>query len=282
MTWRLRIVHSTGFAYTAPAYSSFNEARLTPRSDSRQSVIVSRVETTPPTREYRYTDYWGTAVTSFDLHAPHRQLEVRGVSVVETDPASAPDPNDLCGWDDLKTTPVIDRFDEFLRATDYVPASKRLTSVAKRLVSGRSPEEAITAVCRWVYDQMEYMPGTTSVHTSAMQAYKTRKGVCQDYAHLSLLLLRSVGVPARYVSGYLHPDPGAQVGTTVQGQSHAWVEGWAGLWLGYDPTNDVPIGERHVTVGVGRDYADVAPLKGVYIGGGATDLDVVVDITRLA
>lgn len=280
MSWRLRVVHSTGFGYNAPVTSSYNEARLTPRSDARQNVILNRVETVPATRSYRYTDYWGTAVTAFDLHAPHTALEVTGASVVETE---APDEDvEVVGWDELATDRVRDRFDELLSYTDYVPKHRKLTAQAKKLVKDLEPDEAVLAVCRWVHEELDYVPGTTGVHSSAIDAWDERKGVCQDYAHLTLLLLRGVGIPGRYVSGYLHPQRDAEVGATVAGESHAWIEAWTGQWRGYDPTNDVPIGERHVSVGVGRDYADVPPLRGVIAGGGASDLDVVVEITRLA
>ena len=110
--WRLRVVHSTGYAYKSPVTASFNEARLTPRSDSRQNVILNRVETVPATRSYRYVDYWGTAVTAFDLHAPHTELEVTSSSVVETDRGEMPE--DDISWDDLASAGVIDRFDEML------------------------------------------------------------------------------------------------------------------------------------------------------------------------
>lgn len=95
-------------------------------------------------------------------------------------------------------------------------------------------------------------------------------------------MLRGLGIPSRYVSGYLHPKPNAEIDKTVEGQSHAWIEAWTGAWWGYDPTNATPITEQHVSVGVGRDYSDVSPLKGIYTGGQASDLDVVVEITRLA
>ena len=109
-----------------------------------------------------------------------------------------------------------------------------------------------------------------------------RKGVCQDIAHVALGALRSVGIPARYVSGYLHPDAGAAVGETVIGESHAWVEWFAGEWRGYDPTNLAEVGELHVLVGRGRDYSDVPPLRGVYAGPGASELFVSVEVTRVA
>ncbi|MFW0792717.1 transglutaminase family protein [Gordonia sp. CPCC 205515] len=282
MSWRVRVVHSTGFAYKSAVTSSYNEARLTPRSDNRQNVIVNRVETVPATRSYRYTDYWGTAVTAFDLHAPHEELEVSGMSVVETEQGERPAADDQVDWEQLRSEFVVDRYDEMLSNTGYVPKNRQLAATAKRLAKDLTPEGAVEAVCAFVHEEMEYVPGTTGVHTSAVDAWNERKGVCQDYAHLSLLMLRSLGIPARYVSGYLHPKPNAAIDKTVEGQSHAWIEVWTGGWWGHDPTNDTAITERHVSVGVGRDYSDVSPLKGIYTGGGATDLDVVVEITRLA
>jgi transglutaminase-like putative cysteine protease len=282
VSWRLRVVHSTGFAYNAPVTSSYNEARLTPRSDTRQNVIINRVETIPATRSYRYTDYWGTAVTAFDLHAPHEELEVSGMSVVETEPDEMPGEEDQLDWEQLHSYGVVDRYDEVLSNTAYVPGSRQLAQIAKRLTKGLNPQEAVLAVCQWVHAEMEYVPGTTGVHTSAVDAWKEKKGVCQDYAHLCLVMLRSLGIPSRYVSGYLHPNRKATINRTVEGQSHAWIESWTGGWWGYDPTNDVSITERHVSVGVGRDYSDVTPLKGIYTGAGAKDLEVKVEITRLA
>ncbi|MEV3904991.1 transglutaminase family protein [Mycobacterium sp. NPDC050551] len=278
--WRMRVVHSTGYAYKSPVTASFNEARLTPRSDSRQNVILNRVETVPATRQYRYVDYWGTAVTSFDLHAPHTELEVTASSVVETD--TGDQPAEEVSWEDLKTIAVIDRFDEVLGPTDYTPDSRRLARVGQRIAKYHDPHDAVIAAANWVHSELEYVPGTTGVHSSGLDAHREGKGVCQDFAHLSLILLRSIGIPARYVSGYLHPNREAAVGDTIEGQSHAWIQAWTGGWWHYDPTNDKEINEQYVSVGVGRDYADVTPLKGIYSGEGSTDLDVVVEITRLA
>ncbi|MDO3649603.1 transglutaminase family protein [Nocardia mangyaensis] len=280
MSWRIRVVHTTGYVYDAPVTRSFNEARLTPRADSRQNVILNRVETVPATRAYRYTDYWGTAVTAFDLHAPHTELEVTGSSVVETEPFS--EPTEELTWEELRAGPVVDRFDEMLSPTAYVPRDRKLATVARQLSRGEPPAKAVVRAAEWVHKEMDYIAGTTSVHTSALQAFAERRGVCQDYAHLTLVLLRSMGIPSRYVSGYLHPKPGAAIGETVAGQSHAWIEAWTGQWWGYDPTNNLAVNEQHVSVGVGRDYADVPPLKGVFSGGGSTDLEVVVEVTRLA
>jgi transglutaminase-like putative cysteine protease len=278
--WRVRVVHATGYAYKSPVTASFNEARLTPRSDSRQNVVLNRVETTPATRSYRYIDYWGTAVTAFDLHAPHTELEVISSSVVETDKGEMP--SELVSWDDLASAAVRDRYDEVLVPTRYTPASKRIDRVAQRIIKYYDPQEAVIAAANWVHTELQYVKGTTEVHSSGLDALREGKGVCQDFAHLTLILLRSMGIPARYVSGYLHPQRKAEIGDTIEGQSHAWVQAWTGGWWDYDPTNDTEITEQYVTVGVGRDYADVSPLKGIYSGEGSTDLDVVVEITRLA
>lgn len=278
--WRLRVVHSTGYAYKSPVTASFNEARLTPRSDSRQNVILNRVETVPATRSYRYVDYWGTAVTSFDLHAPHTELEVTSSSVVETDRDQLPE--ETVSWDDLSSEGVIDLFDEVLGPTHYTPTSKRIVRVGQKIAKDHDPLEAVTAAASWVHSELEYVPGTTGVHSSGLDAHREGKGVCQDFAHLTLILLRGMGIPARYVSGYLHPNHKASVGDTIDGQSHAWIQAWTGGWWNYDPTNDADINEQYISVGVGRDYSDVSPLKGVYSGEGSTDLDVVVEISRLA
>jgi len=278
--WRLRVVHSTGYAYKSPVTASYNEARLTPRSDSRQNVILNRVETVPATRSYRYVDYWGTAVTAFDLHAPHTELEVTASSVVETDKEELP--TEKVSWEDLKSEAVVDRFDDMLSPTEYAPASSRIQAVGRRIAKYNDPEDAVVEAARWANSELEYVPGTTGVHSSGLDAHREGKGVCQDFAHLSLILLRSMGIPSRYVSGYLHPNKKAKVGDTIDGQSHAWIQAWTGGWRSYDPTNDKDISEQYISVGVGRDYADVTPLKGIYSGEGSTDLDVVVEITRLA
>lgn len=278
--WRMRVVHATGYAYKAPVTASYNEARLTPRSDSRQNVIINRVETAPATRSYRYVDYWGTAVTAFDLHAPHTELEVTSASVVETDKPETR--NGAASWADLQSDAVLDRYHEVLTPTRYTPFDKRTERVARQLAKAHDPHHAVLAAVEWVRNELQYVPGTTGVHSSGLDALQEGKGVCQDFAHLSLILLRSMGIPARYVSGYLHPNPEAGIGEPVEGESHAWIQAWTGGWWNYDPTNDAEINEQYISVGFGRSYSDVTPLKGIYRGQGASDLDVVVEMTRLA
>ncbi len=278
--WRMRVVHATGYAYKTPVTASYNEARLTPRSDSRQNIIINRVETIPATRSYRYVDYWGTVVTAFDLHAPHTELEVTSSSVVETE---KPEERQVTvEWDTLHSAAVLDRYNEALSTTRYTPESKRTDRVARKMAKGRDPREAVLATVDWVRSELEYVPGTTGVHSSGLDALRKGEGVCQDFAHLSLILLRSMGIPARYISGYLHPQEDAAVGEAVEGESHAWIQAWIGGWWHYDPTNHTEISEQYVSVGFGRSYADVTPLKGIYSGEGSSDLDVIVEMTRLA
>lgn len=201
-------------------------------------VILSRVETTPSTRSYRYTDYWGTVVTAFDLHAPHTGLYFVGSSVVETDPTTVIE--EPAGWDALAGERVVDRFTEVLGHSTYVPENAKLTKVARELRAAHDPVAAVRAAGGFVHSEMSYIPGTTGVHSSAIDAWQERSGV-RHYAHLTLLVLRGMGIPSRYVFGYLHPRRNAELGETVQGESHAWMEVWTGSWWGFDPTNDVDV-----------------------------------------
>jgi transglutaminase-like putative cysteine protease len=280
MSWRVRVVHRTDYHYATPVMQSYNEARLTPRTDPRQNVVVDRVETTPSSRGYRYTDYWGTAVAAFDLHAPHTELAVVGSSVVET--AEPVTPYRSATWSELRGDKVTDRFVELLEPTTFVPRREEIVAQAHALVKGHDPAAAVIEVAGWVHEQMTYRPGATGVHHSALDAWEDRAGVCQDFAHLTLALLRVAGVPCRYVSGYLHPRADADLREPVLGESHAWIEAWTGGWWGYDPTNAIEVGARHVWVASGRDYADVPPLKGIISGGQFDELTVTVEVTRLA
>ncbi|HUR17966.1 MAG TPA: transglutaminase family protein [Acidimicrobiales bacterium] len=277
MSWTLRIRHETGYRYRGEVKSSYNEARVTPLSTDRQLALEAAVEVAPATRTYRYWDYWGTLVDAFDLDEPHVELSVVGTSVVETSPAV--EPFSTAGWDDLGSDVVRDRFAEFLAPTSFVPALPEVGRVVDR---SRTPAEAVEEAAAWVHQTLAYGKGTTNVTTTAADALRIGSGVCQDFAHLTLAVLRGMGIPARYVSGYLHPSHEPEMGTPAMGESHAWVEAWTGDWWGFDPTHLREVGERHVAVGRGRDYSDVSPLKGVYSGAPAEALTVSVEITRLS
>jgi transglutaminase-like putative cysteine protease len=280
MSWMLRIEHQTLYRYRDEVSASYNEARMTPLTTDRQMTVESRVEVQPRARSYRYLDYWATVVDVFDIHVPHSTLSVMATSVVETTeaPSQPPDP----GWDLLTSEAVRDGCAEFLAPTPYSPAAPELVDLAVDLRNGWGPGATVDAVSRFVRSHLTYTPGATGVSSSALEALNQRAGVCQDYAHLSIALLRAAGVPARYASGYLHTGKDARPGDTVSGESHAWVEAWLGDWWAFDPTNGVPVGERHALVGRGRDYADVPPLKGVYNTGSPEALEVEVRISRLA
>jgi transglutaminase-like putative cysteine protease len=280
MTWRLELVHRTVYAYERAVLSSYNEARMTPESDSHQTVISSRFTTDPGAPVRRYTDYWGSRVTEFDLVDPHQTLTVTSSSIVETEEAIEP----MAGieWSGLGNPDVMDRYAELLIPTDYAAADPELVEAARVFAADHpKPVDAVLEVSRWINESMTYVQGVTGVRTSAVQAWSARRGVCQDFVHVGLVVLRSMGIPARYVSGYLHADRKAEIGERVAGESHAWVEIWTGGWWGIDPTNLLPIGTRHVAVARGRDYADVAPVRGVHSGGGKATLEVEVSSTRL-
>lgn len=281
MTYRIRVEHESRYHYRRSVQSSYNEARITPLTTPTQLVLDSRIEVEPAASLHGYTDYWGSVVHAFDLQRPHDEMVVVGRSVVETNTAAAPDAPTV-GWAELRDEKVRDRFAEYLAYTARVPADERLAGVAAGLAVAPTVEEAVSAAVAWVRDQLTYVPGATGVHTSAVEAWAGGEGVCQDFAHLTLALLRAMGVPARYCSGYVHPVEDAQVGVTVEGESHAWVDYWSGSWRSVDPTAGKVVGDRHVLVARGRDYSDVPPIKGIFHGGPTSHLDVTVSLTRLA
>jgi transglutaminase-like putative cysteine protease len=280
MTWRLEVVHRTAYTYSAPVQSSYNEARMTPITDLHQATANAHFVTEPATPTRSYWDYWGTQVTAFDISEPHDRLVLTSTAVVETEDAQPPVRE--ATWETFAEPDVRDVHAELLAATPYTAYDDELAARAAELVTAHEdPVDAVLAAAKWVHESLTYQSGVTGVHTSAAEAWKARLGVCQDFAHVALVLLRAMGVPARYVSGYLHTNNDARIGDRIAGESHAWIEAWTGDWWGFDPTNNQEIGHRHVGVARGRDYADVAPLRGVHSGGGEAALKVEVNLTRL-
>ncbi|GAT72371.1 transglutaminase family protein [Microbacterium hydrocarbonoxydans] len=279
---RLKIVHRTGFRYERPATASYNEARMLPHSRDGQFVLQSSLEISPPATQHSYTDYWDTRVSTFEVLTPHEALTVTATSVVDLRPAGPSGP--ALDWDGLRARiPLSLALTECLEQTPATDPDEEMTDLALRIeAEGEGVDETALEICRAVGEAMEYRRGVTGVNSTARDAWPTRSGVCQDIAHVALGVLRAAGIPARYVSGYLHPDPTAPIGQPVIGESHAWVEWYSGEWRGYDPTNLVEIGASHVYVGHGRDYGDVAPLRGVYAGPSGSELFVSVELTRLS
>jgi transglutaminase-like putative cysteine protease len=279
--WRMRVRHHTGFRYESDVHASYNEARLTPADTATQRVTEHQIDVEPGAALMRYRDYWGTTVHAFDLNEPHRELVVSGSSVVET--GTPVPPATEVSWADLHSDAVRDQWCEHLGTTLYTALDDDVRAVASQFSGAATPREAVEAVVAWIHGEMEYAAGSTTVTTTAPEALQARHGVCQDFAHLGLAIVRALGIPARYMSGYLHPgEEDAPIGATVAGESHAWFEAWLGAWMPYDPTNGLPVGPRHVVVAHGRDYGDVPPLKGLFHGGPAGDLEVKVELTRLA
>jgi len=255
MTMRLQVVHRTEYRYESPVTYSYNEARLTPQTTATQTVLGSSLRTDPTTTAMRYWDYWGTQVTAFDLHRT--------------------------GWEVLTDGRFRDLHSEYLSETQYTAFDPVMAGAAAEVADQPDPASAVHRAAELVRDHLTYRTGATGVRTTAAEAWEARSGVCQDFAHITIALLRRAGIPARYVSGYLHPKVTPEVGTTVVGESHAWIEGWAGDWLAVDPTNGSEVGQRHVLVGRARDYRDVSPFRGIYAGAGGSTLEVSVEITRL-
>jgi transglutaminase-like putative cysteine protease len=274
--WRLRTEHVTTFDYTAAARASYNEVRQIPLTTARQTTLDAKVATTPSAPQYTYRDYWGTQVVAFNVDAPHEQLVVQGVSLVDTEPTGGTPQGT---W--AEVTAAGTRHAELLAPSRYTQAGGVLADAARSLRAA-TPTETVEAVMAWTHGSLAYVRGVTHVQTSATEAYGAGSGVCQDFAHVALAVLRAGGIPARYVSGYLHPDPDAEIGATSVGESHAWVEAWVGDWWGLDPTNGEGIGVRHVVVARGRDYADVTPVRGVYAGSATHQASVTVHVTRAA
>jgi transglutaminase-like putative cysteine protease len=280
--WRLQVVHTTHVSYTAPVRASFNEARMTPLTIPAQITLESRVTAGPGVPVWTYCDYWGTFVSVFDITDPHESLVIRAQATVETGQELAAAPPPRLPWAELRARTSSGRLLEFLLPTPLTTVTPDVAATVTDAVRDADPVEAATEIASRVRSQVSYMAGATGVRTNAQEAWDQGQGVCQDMAHLTVALLREAGLPARYVSGYLHADPSAEPGQTVVGESHAWVEYWAGSWLPCDPTSGAPVRERHVVVARGRDYADIPPLKGIYHGAPTSALDVTVEVTRLA
>jgi transglutaminase-like putative cysteine protease len=276
---RHRIVHKTSIGYDKRATASYNELRMTPVTEPGQSTLENRLRVRPMTWSHVYRDYWGAHVTAMEAIGDHSSLDVEATSTVERS-NSVPLPAGGT-WTDLTDPRLLDHLNEFITVTERTQPGDELVDLAREARRPRAPRDTAYRVVEFVRDRMTYQTGVTNVHSSAQQAWSEGRGVCQDFAHVTIGALRSLGMPARYVSGYLAPKREAEVGETSKGESHAWVEFWDGDWVPFDPTNGVFVGLDHVVVVRGRDYADVQPFKGVYTGAAESTLKVEVSFTRL-
>ncbi|WP_298210460.1 transglutaminase family protein [Ferrimicrobium sp.] len=281
MSWVLSIEHASHYRYSTASDGSFNEARMLPQSDRTQLVLERSLVVTPSAHILGYQDYWGTLAHVFEIHQPHQELSVIARSRVQTGTA-APTKDASPPWQQYRDPVFDDTFAEFLDPTllTLIKDTDEAAQAIELLRGSPTPLDAAQGVAQLVHERLTYEVGSTAVSTSADEAWSIRKGVCQDFAHLCIALLRRLGIPARYVSGYYYPDREESIGEVIDAESHAWVEAWVGSWLPLDPTNQVVEPERYVVVGRGRDYTDVPPLIGIYSGNGTSTMEVRVRVIR--
>jgi transglutaminase-like putative cysteine protease len=264
----LNVEHITRFAYDGPITEAYTECRLKPAHRDGQRCSSFALTTDPRgVNVSEYVDRFGTVVHHFDILEPHEQLTVSVRSEVWTCERFEPDvpsPTQLERWDACQPT-------------RYVPLDTAITNLAASVGPQADTESTASAVVTAVRDVLTYESGSTNVHTTAAEALDDGRGVCQDFAHVTIGVCRALGIPARYVSGYLF-DPRRN---GDQAESHAWVDVLDDErgWLSIDPTHAALQGDRHVRVGAGRDYADVSPSRGIYNGSATEQLEVTVHIT---
>jgi len=271
---RYHLVHTTEFQYDGPVSESYNEVRLRPIHDERQTCVSFRLTTNPDSRGTAYRDSFGNWVHQFNVLPEHRKLTVHAESVVLAHDVALPPTSGVSLADlDAHLEDAGEEFYDFLMTSEYVPHLPQLDPLvhAAEQTSGGTDAGFAQAAADLIHHQFRYVKGATHVHSSISDALSVGAGVCQDFAHMLLGVVRKRGLPARYVSGYLVPGDtlNGSVEEVIGGQaSHAWAEiflNGAG-WVGFDPTLGKPVSLRHVRIAFGRDYGDVAPVRGVYRG----------------
>ncbi len=289
---RISVTHRTTYVYGDPVTTSHHEARLTPREGEAQRTIAHDIAITPtPEARRRRFDYFGNRAVHFSLSEPHRSLNVVARSIVELRPINPPDVRQSPVWENVRDRLKSDRRRDVLDAyaltfdSPYVSASEELYEFgAPFFEPGRPLLEAVAELVAYIYNEFTYDPVATQLSTPVHEVLRERRGVCQDFAHLAIATLRSRGVAARYVSGYLltRPPPGRPklVGADA---SHAWFATFVPEygWVDFDPTNNVMPSAEHITIAHGRDFGDVTPIRGVILGGGHHQLSVAVDVDAL-
>ncbi|MGA3294741.1 MAG: transglutaminase family protein [Candidatus Acidiferrales bacterium] len=285
---RYHLVHTTEFLYDGPVSESYNEVRLRPINDDRQSCLSFRLMTAPGSRGTSYRDAYGNWVHQFNVLLEHRRLKVEAESVVLAHDAfdTEGDPSTLADLD-KGSNQLEEEYFDFVAPTGYVPHVRELRDLieAAERESDGTVEGFARAASDLIHKRFRYVKGATHVNSSIQDSISIGAGVCQDFAHVLLGVARMRGVPGRYVSGYLVPgstaSPDAKQEEVIGGQaSHAWAEVFLPKngWIALDPTLGKPVGLRHVRVAYGRDYGDVAPVRGVYKGHAGQSLAVDVRV----
>ncbi len=277
--------HLTKFVYEIPVSESSMEVRMHPRSDTNQRCLTFHLSVSPRCRVFSYRDHLANNIHHFDIAGYHAQLVIVAESLVELQPLFAlPRSLPAQSWHDLDSLIAAGDYWEFLFPSEFAQSTPLLEELAQHLDVRRrdDPLSVLRELNSALYQYFEYVPQTTHVDSPIEDALRTRSGVCQDFAHVMITLVRGMRIPCRYVSGYLYrASSDSDHERSAMDASHAWVEALLPElgWVGFDPTNDLIAGDRHIRTANGRDYADVPPTKGVYRGRTASELSVAVRVS---
>jgi transglutaminase-like putative cysteine protease len=279
------IRYLTSYQYDGEVVDNLNALRVKPATTARQRCDEFGVRLTPEVRLHRHTDYFGTEVVEFEVSRPHRSLAVDVRARVSTRPA--PDPPQAT-WEALGDPSYREAGGEFLLQTDDAGDHPAMTELLATTRAADSPLAMLMLISELIPERFEYRQGATYVDSTVRDLLDGGAGVCQDFVHLGLCLLRHHGIAARYVSGYLFAAGTSGGQESIEVDTHAWLEALLPVpgegepvWVGADPTNRGLASENHVKIGHGRHYADVPPIKGVYRGGATSTLEASVTMTRL-
>lgn len=279
---KLAVLHRTTFNYGMPVTQSVNTLHLEPRTFPYQKTLGAIIRIIPATRVKRFTDLFQNITHHFELPGPHIKLEIESRIRVHNLPLDISPKSRVATAEAFGDLSIREQIWPYLQESRWVSRHPEVWRQALDLTAAStSIYDQAFALMQWIYQEFRYEPGATNVNTHLEEAFQLRRGVCQDFTHVMLGLCRSVGIPARYASGYLYNGPrdtlvGAQA-------SHAWAEVFlpgAG-WIGFDPTNNTLADERYVKISVGRDYEDVAPVRGNYHGTGHCRMEVLVEVEKL-
>jgi transglutaminase-like putative cysteine protease len=279
------IRYLTDYEYDTDVVDNLNALRVKPHGNGRQRCDEFSVRLTPEVRLHRHTDYFGTEVVEFEVSRPHRHLTIDVRARVSTKESAEPP---QATWEALREPSYREAGGEFLLQTDDAPGHPELDELLATTRAASNPLATVMLASELIPDRFEYRRGATYVDSTIADLLEAGAGVCQDFVHVGLCMLRHHGIAARYVSGYLFAAGSQEGHESVEVDTHAWLEallpvpdGGEPVWVGADPTNRVLAGETHVKIGHGRHYADVPPIKGVYRGAATAKLDARVTMTRL-
>jgi len=276
------IKHTTTFRYHPAVGESVMEVRTQPRSDTRQRCITFFLDVNPRANVMMYHDFFGNAVHHFDIPGRHTLIELTAQAIVEVNPS----PREYLPttWQELDTRVSEGDYWEMLLPSQYAKPTNLLNELAAELNFERrgTPLLLLQQLNQELYCKFDYVPNSTKVDSPIDDALRARRGVCQDFAHIMIALVRQLKIPCRYVSGYLYHEDKIK-DRSPAGATHAWVEAFLGEagWVAFDPTNNMLGCERHIHVAVGRDYADVPPTRGVYKGEAESELSVRVTVSSV-